>query len=131
MAARFYLLVGNKAAPRRDWKRLSQTVCNVDLTFTTPDGSTSVTVKGIGSRHHIYLENEAEVVNSTNIHCSVHEDVLNDASYVTRENGEIKMSDHLVSFQDSKQITKTYRINEVHPDETVGMLVFILELYNA
>lgn len=111
---------------KADWKKLSQ---EVDLTFTPPVGD-AVTVKGIGIKHHLSFSTQGEVMSAKNTHCSVSEALLTDEDYPVRDSkGNVNMKKHRVSFKDSNDVEKTYSINECYPDESIGVICFILGVY--
>jgi hypothetical protein len=113
---------------RSDWKRFSSAGgFEVDLTFETPSGGTSVTVQGIGIKHHLSIDTDGQNVNALNSHISVCEELLVEAGYPTRDSDEIvSLYGHKVSFEDSTGIEKSYFINQSYPDETVGIITCIL-----
>ncbi len=104
---------------------------SVDLTFQNLDKSLSVTVKGLGTSHHLSIDpNTGLPLNARNTHIAISEDVLTDAGYIVRNaNGEIDLIRHFVSFKNNKGVLKHYRINETWPDETLGLIVCILGDY--
>lgn len=107
-----------------DWNRFSQ---EHPLRFVDRKGF-EVSVDGIATKHHINVDTEGQIVNTKNIHVSVSEKSLTDLSYPTRnDRGDVSMKKHVVYFTDSTNVEKKYYIIEAYPDETVGVLTFILE----
>jgi hypothetical protein len=97
-----------------------------DITFTTPDGNTTVTVKGFVSKHNMSVDPATGLpVNQRNAHISVNEKTLTDESYPTRVGGEITLKDHKVSF-DLLGNTLTFLIDSSMPSETTGAIVCTL-----
>ena len=94
----------------------------------TPTVGDPVTTKGIVGTHRASIDPETgTLVNSKNSHFSISESTLVDLGYPVRnENSELNMEDHKVEFKDSAGIDRTYRITQQWPDETLGVLVFIL-----
>lgn len=111
---------------RRDLKEIVEGDFSDLVTVTNPAGF-SVSINGLISRHHLGFDVEAgRKINASNAHCSFYEKTLNDAGYVTRVSGEVKMIGHKVTFFDSLSQQQKFRINEVYPDQTLGLLVCIL-----
>lgn len=103
----------------------------VPLTFTPPLGS-PVTVNGLATKHHLEVNREGVAFNGMNGHCSAAESVLTAAGYTVRNgNNKVSMVGHLVAWTDASGELTTYKIAEVYPDETLGLLVFILSNYSA
>jgi len=117
---------------RKDIKEITQgDDWGVDLTFTPPVGS-SVQVRGLGSKHHLSIDQESGLpINSRNVHMSVVESVLTDAGYTVRNAAdEVSIKDHRVSFKDFRGVLRNYKINQTWPDETLGLIVCQLGAYN-
>lgn len=99
----------------------------VDINVTTPDGLTSVDVVGIHTKHHFGLNEDGQQVNTKNAHIAISEKTLLDAGYTVRgANEEVQMVDHKVIVKDSSGVDKNYIIRQCFPDETIGLIVFIL-----
>lgn len=113
---------------RADYKRFSQGEFSEEIVFTTPDGLTTVTVRGLVSRHNLSINPETgEAVNSLNAHVSVAESVLNDAGYTTRDaKKRLSLSRHKVSWIDANSINRTYLIDSAMPSDTLGYIVITL-----
>lgn len=114
-----------------DMKRFSQLNLTQDITFTNPITLQSVTVRGLVSSHNLSVDpNTGNIINSKNIHISVHEGVLNDQGYIVRnDDNEISLEEHLVEWIDASSMSITYQIKEVMPNMTTGLLVCILGDY--
>lgn len=99
----------------------------VEITITNLSGQT-LSITGLASKHHIGINPDTgEPINTKNAHCSLSEKTLTDNGYAVRDsNGEISLKGHKISFKDSSDIVKQYRINETFPDETLGLIVCIL-----
>lgn len=100
----------------------------IPMTFSTKDGSSSVTINGIHSKIHLGVDTEGNFVNSVKAHISVSEIALNEAGYVTRDaKNECILKDHRVTLIDiTTNVQMKYSINQVFPDETTGLIVCIL-----
>lgn len=116
------------ARAKADWKKFSQ---EIELTFTKKDGSETAVVMGIGTRHSLSMDTDGIPVNMPNNHVSFSEELFNEAnaSYIIRPNNgeEIKMIGDRVSFLDSTGTAREHIIKQAWPDQTVGMIVCILE----
>lgn len=118
---------------KRDWKKLSQSSFDLDITFTAPGGAETATVKGIATSHHISIDTDGQAVNTENVHCTVVESNILDANpnYPIRSAaGEVSMRKHKVEFVDSNGDPKTFVIVESFPDNTVNVLTFILAKFS-
>jgi len=97
--------------------------------FTAPDESTA-TVVVLHSKHRISVDGDGVPVNSKNSHISVSEQLLTALDYPVRDdNGEVNLSGHTVAIKDSTGTTMNYLISEWFPDETIGLIVCILQDY--
>ena len=126
-------MVGNilKAA-RADAKRYTSSGgFEDDITIKTPDGSTTVNIKGSATKHHISFDTDGNQVNSKNAHIRIVEDDLVALGYPVRNaSGEGNLRNHLVSVPDSTLVIRNYIITETFPNETMGVIVCILGDYN-
>ena len=111
-----------------DVKRFTQNGFSREIVFTTPDGQTTATVRGLVSKHNLSINPDTGVpVNSRNTHIYVVESVLTDEDYTTRDaNDEIDLKRHRVTWTDASETSYTYLIDEVMPSHTVGLLVMTL-----
>jgi len=100
------------------------------ITLSTPDKMTSITVTGYATKHHIGIDTDGLPVNTKNVHIALNEDDLVAQNYPVRNNKqEVRLRTHLVDVVDSTGIVKNYVINEVFPDETLGLIVCVLGDY--
>lgn len=121
---------------RRDMQRITSDKSGgfaVEITFTSPDGSTA-TINGLHTKHHTAIDTEGRPVNSKNAHISFSETLLNEQGYITRPpdyNGEVNLKSHRVAVKDSTGTVKNYKIRQWFPDETLGLIVCILDDYSG
>ncbi len=102
----------------------------VDITFVAPD-ATTVTVPGLHSKHHLAVDTDGTRVSSKTANISVYEKALTDLGYPTRNAaGDVDMKKHKVTCKDSTGNDCTYLIDEVYPDETVGLITCSLVTFN-
>jgi len=113
-----------------DIKRFSQGGFSALISFTNISGSETAEVNGLVSKHNLSINPETGLpVNSKNAHISVAESVLLEAGYTTRVNGEISLRNHKVVWTDASGTAFSYRIDEVFPSETTGLIVCTLGIY--
>jgi len=100
----------------------------VPITFT--NGSITVTINGVHTKHHLQHDEMGAPTNSKNTHITISEQALTTAAYPVRNaKGEVSLVGSRVSVKDSTGITKEYIIRECYPDETIGVLLCILGDY--
>lgn len=102
----------------------------VAMIFTAPTGETTDVV-GIKKQHHLGIDpNLGTPINSKTATVSVSEKFLTDAGYPVRNaDGIVAMQRHLVDVKDSTGISEKYIVEQWFPDETIGLIVFILGKY--
>ena len=118
----------NKAI--RDWERFSSSGgFEVEFTLNPPPSfDTDFLVKGIQTNHRILVDTDEQIGNSKFVAISISEALLVAISYPIRNaESEVSMLKHRVSFVDSAGTNRTYEITEQYPDETTGMLTFLLK----
>lgn len=100
----------------------------VTMTFTDKFGTT-VTLNGLHTKHHLFLDADGRKMSSKNAHVTIDEDELKILSptYVYRNaSGEVDMYEHLVKVSDSTGIIKNYCVEQAFPNERLGLIVFQL-----
>lgn len=118
------------AQARKDIQKITQAEFGVDLVITDKLGN-SVAVRGLASKHFFQIDSNTGLpVSSKNTHVSINEQVLIDAGYTVRNaNREVAMIGHLVTYSDSANNSWTFKINDIMPDETLGLIVLFLGDY--
>lgn len=102
------------------------------LIISTPDRSIVLPMTGYATKHWINYDTDGQPMNSKNVHVCIDEAFMNFSGYVTRNTkGEVSLKGHLVSYPDSTGIIKSYSVKESFPDETLGLIVLILQDYKA
>jgi hypothetical protein len=116
---------------RRDSRRfITQGGFEVEISISTPDGLTSLDLKGFATKHFINFDTDGLPVNSKNVHINISETDLSDALYPVRNaRNEVSLLNHLVSYKDSTGVSRNFAIKENFPDETLGLIVCILTDY--
>lgn len=104
----------------------------VRITLTSHVNGVTKTVTGIHNKHHLSIDGDGNQVHSKNATIAIHEEVLNDVDYPVRDkNKEVAMIKDEVTVKDSTGVDKNYRIKSQMPDESFGLLVFVLEDFEA
>jgi len=99
------------------------------IVFYAPNGATA-TVTGIHNKIHLGVDTDGNIVNSLKSTVSVPEKSLTDLGYVTRnDKNEALMIGHKMHVADSTGNVKKYIVQNVIPDESVGVLTFTIEYY--
>lgn len=100
----------------------------VEMVFKTPDEITTATINGLHTKIHLGIDTDGVPVNSKKASVAFSEALLVSAGYTVRNaNQEVSIVGHQVSVKDSTGIVKKYTIQQCFPDETIGVLVCILE----
>ena len=113
---------------RMDAKNIVQGEFSSPCTITNPQRSVSVSLSALATKHHIIINPETgQPVNAKNAHICLSETKLNELGYITRVNGEVSLVGHFINVSDSTGIVKKYKISETWPNETLGIIVCILQ----
>lgn len=101
----------------------------IPLTFVSRKaGNFTTIINGIHTRHHYTVTSEGIETNDLNAHISFSEGLLISSGYPYRNgSGKIDIKDDVIYAIDSGGINRKYKINQVHPDETIGIIRCILE----
>ena len=111
---------------RKDTQTITQGEFSTDITLDDGAGNLT-TVKGLATKHHLGVDPDTgAAINAKNTHISISEQVLIDEGYPVRTNDEVAMKGRKVNYTDSAGVDAQYRIDEVWPDETLGLIVMIL-----
>ena len=104
----------------------------VPIAITNRDDSVTLNTFGLHTKHRIGVDNEGQVVNTMNAQVTIHEKNFVDASFVYRNSkGEVSLNGYKVVCEDSTGLDKNYIIAEAFPDETIGLIVCILQEYDT
>ena len=113
---------------RMDAKNIVQGEFSSPCTITNPQRSVSVSLSALATKHHIIINPDTgQPVNAKNAHICLSETKLNELGYITRVNGEVSLVGHFINVSDSTGIVKKYKISETWPNETLGLIVCILQ----
>jgi hypothetical protein len=97
------------------------------MTFTPPTGY-SLEVVGTEAKIHMQFDVETgKDINAQKASVSVSEQFFIDGDYPVRDAaGRVNMKKHKVDYIDSTGTTCLFEVLEQFPDETLGLIVFIL-----
>lgn len=98
------------------------------MTFTTPGDDITVNVVGIESKTSLAFNFETgEEMNAQKVRVSVSEGLFINADYPVRNAaGKVSMKNHKVQYEDSTGTMCYFEVLENFPDETLGLIGFIL-----
>lgn len=100
------------------------------ITITTPSADKTVSLTGLATKHFINFDSDGLPINSKNVHICINENDLVAENYPVRNaKTEIALLNHIVTYPDSTGVVKKYIIRENFPDETLGLIVCILNDY--
>jgi len=118
---------------RSDWNKIvsSRRDFGVEITIVNPATSETATFTGTHTKHWFRVDFESgALVNSRNAHIAIPERELIAEYYPVRNAaGEVAIKCHIIYVKDSTGITKSYKIDQQFPDETVGVIVCLLVDY--
>lgn len=113
---------------RMDAKNIVQGEFSSPCTITNPQRSVSVSLSALATKHHIIINPDTgQPINAKNAHICLSETKLNELGYITRVNGDVSLVGHFINVSDSTGIVKKYKISETWPNETLGLIVCILQ----
>jgi len=100
------------------------------ITITTPSADKTISLTGLATKHFINFDSDGLPINSKNVHICINENVLVAQGYPVRNaKTEIALLNHIITYPDSTGVVKKYIIRENFPDETLGLIVCILNDY--
>lgn len=115
---------------RKDWNNLTSSGgFEVTFTFTSPDESDSIEVKGIFSDTSLAAEfDTGAFANYNSVFVSVSFSQFEGSAYpLFNASGIIALHSHTVSFTNATGQEFTYRISQAYPDNTTGMVSLQLQ----
>jgi len=100
------------------------------ITITTPSRDKAVSLTGFATKHFINFDSDGLPINSKNAHICINENDLVSLGYPVRNaKGEVNLLKHIIDYPDSTGVIKKYVVRENFPDETLGLIVCILNDY--
>jgi len=121
---------------KSDWNKITSdagaTGAGQELIFQSKGNNIAI-VNGLATTHHMSVEFDPESgrekkVSTKNAHCSVSESLLIDAGYPVRNSdNRVDMVGDTVTYTNSAGITLRYSIAACFPDETIGVIMCILQ----
>lgn len=97
----------------------------VSIVLTSPLGVVT-TLTGIHTKHHLGIDTDGNMVNSKKASIAFSESFLS----CRNSSEEVSLTNYRVSVKDSTGIIKEYIVQQWFPDETIGLIVCILEDYD-
>ena len=86
-----------------------------------------IQLKGLTSKHWLQFDSDGSPINAKNVHLNLIEKDIQELGFETRgKNGNVNLLDYYVIVQDSTNNYKKYQVKEVYPNESLGMIIFIL-----
>jgi hypothetical protein len=91
-----------------------------------------INIKGLHTKIHLGVDTDGNMVNAKKAHISFSEDNVLALGFSIRNiKGEVDLRKWKVDVKDSTGIVKKYSIQQWFPDETIGLIVCILEDYGT
>ncbi|MDA3816930.1 MAG: hypothetical protein PF486_06095 [Prolixibacteraceae bacterium] len=100
----------------------------VPLTFYRTLTGEGVNVKGTFTRHHLGLDPDTRtLVNTPNTQCTVSVLSLNEEGFESwNGDNDVNLLNCYVKASDVTGVEKTYKIVEIYPDDSIGLVVCAL-----
>ena len=91
-----------------------------------------INTKGLHTKIHLGVDTDGNMVNAKKAHISFSEDNILELGFSIRnEKGEVDLRKWKADVKDSTGVVKNYSIQQWFPDETIGLIVCILEDYGT
>ena len=91
-----------------------------------------INTKGLHTKIHLGVDTDGNMVNAKKAHISFSEDNILELGFSIRNaKGEVDLRKWKADIKDSTGVVKNYSIQQWFPDETIGLIVCILEDYGA
>jgi hypothetical protein len=104
---------------------------NTAVTLTTPAG-VETAAQGVCSRHHLEFDTDGYPVNSTNAHILFSETALTALGLTVRNAAdEVDLNAWLATYVDGTGVSRTYKIVQTRPSETLGLIICIVGRYGT
>jgi hypothetical protein len=104
------------------------------VTFTSSEEpKVTVTCNALAFRHSLVVDpNTGLLVNGRNARVTVSELSLKALNYPVRNsNNVVAMKDHVLTWTDVSQQTRSYIVGQQFPDESTGLILLELSVYTA
>ncbi len=86
-------------------------------------------INGIHTKHHLGIDTDGNMVNSKKASIAFSESLINTFS-IRNSFNEVDLRGYKINVKDSTGILKNYIVQQWFPDETIGLIVCILEDYD-
>jgi hypothetical protein len=107
----------------------------LEAVLTNPTNTLSLPVTGLATGTWLTLDNlsDGKSVDTSSNHFDIPEQQLIDGLYPYKKTGSelADLKKHKITVTDSMGLVGTFKINECHPNRTLGLIVCILERYNG
>ena len=91
-----------------------------------------INTKGLHTKIHLGVDTDGNMVNAKKAHISFSEDNILELGFSIRNaKGEVDLRKWKADIKDSTGVVKNYSIQQWFPDETIGLIVCILEDYGT
>ncbi len=92
----------------------------------------NIEIQGLHTKIHLGVDTDGNMVNAKKAHISFSEDNVLALGFSIRNiKGEVDLKKWKADLKDSTGIVKNYSIQQWFPDETIGLIVCILEDYGT
>lgn len=92
----------------------------------------NIEIQGLHTKIHLGVDTDGNMVNAKKAHISFSEDNVLALGYSIRNaKGEVDLKKWKADVKDSTGVVKNYSIQQWFPDETIGLVVCILEDYGT
>jgi len=105
---------------------------NTSIVLTPVGDIDPITIQGVTSRHHIEFNQDGYPVNATNAHILLSENDLKANGLITRDTrGNVALDAWLASWVDGTGESRTYKIVQTKPSETLGLIICTVGRYGT
>ncbi len=121
------------AQAQADIKQITSNLCEfaVDIKLINTTNQI-INTKGLHTKIHLAVDTDGNMVNAKKAHISFSEDNIIELGFSIRNaKGEVDLRKWKADVKDSTGIVKNYSIQQWFPDETIGLIVCILEDYGT
>jgi len=102
------------------------------LCTLTPPSVEPIEVNAITSRHHLEFDGDGAPINGTNSHVLLSEnDLVSKGLTVRNTKGVVALDGWLISWIDGTGTSRTYKIVQTKPSETLGLIVCTVGRYGS
>lgn len=100
----------------------------VQISLIRPNNQEFI-INGIHTKHHLGIDTDGNMVNSKKSSIAFSESLIKTFS-IRNSFNEVDLRGYKINVKDSTDILKNYIVQQWFPDETIGLIVCILEDYD-